>query len=84
MPPTTYQDDSVSTAVVDDSDDENGGQDDNNDNDNEILQEALKLVKELKAQEQMPLKCHAIENDGYDNNNTPAMKKKNPNKVVQR
>ena len=72
---------------MDDSDDNNsehGPQDVDNDDNDEILKEALKLVKELKAQEQMPLKCHAIENDGYDNNNTPAMKKKNPNKVVQR
>jgi hypothetical protein len=65
---------------VDDSNDDNRehrGQDvdndDNGDND-EMLQEALKLVKELKAQEQIPLKRRAIENDDCDDN-TPATKK---------
>jgi hypothetical protein len=62
---------------VDDSDDDNseyGGQDVDNNNDDEILQEALKLVKELKAQDQMPLKRRAIEDDDCDDD-TPATKK---------
>jgi hypothetical protein len=65
---------------VDDSDDDNSehgiqdvDNDDNGDND-EMLQEALKLVKELKAQEQIPLKRRAIKNDDCDDN-APATKK---------
>ena len=62
---------------MDDSDDNNsehGRRDVDNDDNDEILKEALKLVKELKAQEQMPLKRRAIENDDCDDD-TPATKK---------